>query len=189
MSEYKKNKDIFLQSIGNVKPLKKSNRNFKEINLSPIKTTKTVKAENKSNNITPKTKIPKTKIEDEVNKNNLNKESYLLKRKLRKGDVSIDRKVDFHGLSLEQAKRKFVKIIDECFYSNARCILFITGKGIKKSNYSTTHAKLFHGIIRENFQKWVLEKGVASKILSVTPAGFSHGGDGAFFVYLRKSKI
>jgi len=184
MSEYKKNKDIFLQSIGNVKPLKKSNRNFKEINLSSIKTTKVVKVEKLSNKITPK-----TKIENEVNKNNLNKESYLLKRKLRKGDVSIDRKVDFHGLSLEQAKRKFVKIIDECFYSNARCILFITGKGIKKSNHGTTHAKLFHGIIRENFQKWVLEKGVASKILSVTPAGFSHGGDGAFFVYLRKSKI
>ena len=184
MSEYKKNKDIFLQSIGNVKPLKKSNRNFKEINLSSIKKMKVVKAEKLSNKITPK-----TKIEKEVNKNNLNKESYLQKRKLRKGKVSIDRKVDFHGLSLEKAKRKFFKIIDECFYSNARCILFITGKGIKKSNYDTTHAKLFHVIIRENFQKWVLEKGVASKILSVTPAGFSHDGDGAFFVYLRKSKI
>ena len=102
MSEYKKNKDIFLQSIGNVKPLKKSNRNFKEINLSSIKKMKVVKAEKLSNKITPK-----TKIEKEVNKNNLNKESYLLKRKLRKGDVSIDRKVDFHGLSLEKAKRKF----------------------------------------------------------------------------------
>ena len=95
---------------------------------------------------------------------------------IKKGDIN------------EEAKKKFVKTIDECFYSNARCILFITGKGIKKYNHNTTHAKLFHGIIRENFQKWVFEKDVVSKILSVTPAGFSHGGDGAFFVYLRKSK-
>ena len=183
MSEYKKNKDIFLQSIGNVKPLKKSNRNLKEQNLSTIKETKVVKAKELSNKTTLK-----TKIEKEVNKNNLKIESYSLKRKLKKKNLLIDRKVDFHGLSLEKAKKKFVKTIDECFYSNARCILFITGKGIKKPNHVITDTKLFHGIIRENFQKWVFEKDVVSKILNVSPAGFSHGGDGAFFVYLRKNK-
>jgi DNA-nicking Smr family endonuclease len=37
--------------------------------------------------------------------------------------------------------------------------------------------------------RWIYEKEVASKILTVALAGASYGGDGAFFVYLRKNKI
>ena len=78
--------------------------------------------------------------------------------------------------------------IDRCFYSNERCILFITGKGMKKPIHEPREIKLFHGKIRENFQKWIFEKDVVSKILNVVPAGAAYGGDGAFFVYLRKNK-
>ena len=68
--------------------------------------------------------------------------------------------------------------------------MFITGKGLKKSNQAkeSLETKLFYGKIRENFLKWVYEKDVSTKILSVVPAGISYGGDGAFFVYLRKNK-
>ena len=59
---------------------------------------------------------------------------------------------------------------------------------MKKNIYNSNKIKLFHGKIRENFQTWIFEKEVSSKILKVTPAGFFHGGDGAFFVYLRKNK-
>ena len=68
--------------------------------------------------------------------------------------------------------------------------MIITGKGLKKSSQvkEALDTKLFHGKIRENFLKWVYEKDVSTKILSVVPAGISYGGDGAFFVYLRKQK-
>ena len=36
--------------------------------------------------------------------------------------------------------------------------------------------------------KWGNEEDVSSKILSVVSAGISYGGDGAFFVYLRKNR-
>ena len=66
--------------------------------------------------------------------------------------------------------------------------MFVTGKGIKKTNQDVTNKRLFYGMIRENFKQWIYERGVFSKILHVVPAGFSHGGDGACFVYLRKNK-
>ena len=40
--------------------------------------------------------------------------------------------------------------------------------------------------IREAFLKWVNQKEYAKYILSVNSASNEYGGDGAFFVYLRK---
>ena len=182
MSDKDKNKDFFLQSIGNVRPLKKSNKKFKEIKRLKIFKTKKKKV------LTDKTikTLPITTIENV--KKDLNIEKPSIQKKLKKGKIQIDKKVDFHGLSIDKAKNIFIKTIDHCFYSNNRCILFITGKGMRKTDDDSRQIKLFYGKIRENFQQWVFEKEVAQKILKVAPADFSYGGDGAFFVYLRKNK-
>ena len=183
MSENNKNKDVFLQSIGKVQPLRKSNKNFKKLNLSINRKVKEIKLADKSND-----SMQKIEVKTKIKKNNLKIESSSVLKKLNKGKIPIDKKIDFHGLSIEKAKSKFFNTINECFYSNKRCILFITGKGMKKINQDTADIKLFHGRIRENFKEWIFEKEAISKILNVAPAGFLHGGDGAFFVYLRKNK-
>ena len=181
MTDNKKNNDIFLKSIGKVVPLKK-NKNFKEIKKVIIKT------KNKTNE---ETKIKIVTNEKIINrKTNFQIESIPVEKKIKKGKILISKKIDLHGYSVNQARKKFFNEIEKCFYSNKRCILFITGKGLKKSSQAeeSLDTKLFHGKIRENFLKWVYEKDVSTKILSVVPAGISYGGDGAFFVYLRKQK-
>ena len=181
MTDNKKNDDIFLQSIGKVVPLKK-NKNFKKTKKVIIKTN------NKTNE---ETKIKIVTDEKTTKKNtNFQIESIPFEKKIRKGKILINKKIDLHGYSVNQARKKFFNEIEKCFYSNKRCILFITGKGLKKSSQAeeSLDTKLFHGKIRENFLKWVYEKDVSTKILSVVPAGISYGGDGAFFVYLRKQK-
>ena len=45
-----------------------------------------------------------------------------------------------------------------------------------------------YGKIRGDIFNWANQKEVISKILNISPAGAAHGGDGAFFVYLRKNK-
>tara|TARA_B100000315_G_scaffold113080_1_gene103718 strand:+ start:203 stop:757 length:555 start_codon:yes stop_codon:yes gene_type:complete len=183
MSDKNKNKDIFLQSIGDVQPLKRSNKKFKEVKL--------LKIENKKKERKPiKFKITPQPIKTKAINQPENVEIGLLStnKKLKRGKIKIDKKIDFHGLSVDKARKIFVRTIDKCFYSNKRSILFITGKGMKKINHDSGDIKLFHGKIRENFQKWILEKEVSGKILNVSPAGFFYGGDGAFFVYLRKNK-
>ena len=179
MTDNKKNDDIFLQSIGKVVPLKK-NKHFKQVKKVTIKT---------NNKISREIKI-------ETDEKTINKktdfqiESIPGEKKIKKGKILISKKIDLHGHSINQARKKFFNEIEKCFYSNKRCILFITGKGLKKSSQTeeSLDTKLFHGKIRENFLKWVYEKDVSTKILSVVPAGISYGGDGAFFVYLRKQK-
>ena len=102
--------------------------------------------------------------------------------------MKIDKKVDLHGFSLEEARLRFVETIERCFIANKRCILFITGKGINKKNTPQEENKLYYGKIRREFTNWINNKDVRSKILTVEQAGMSSGGDGAFFIYLRKNK-
>ena len=97
-------------------------------------------------------------------------------------------KIDFHGFSLEDAKTKFFETIDYCYYSNKRCILFITGKGAHKGEDENESPRLYRGKIRSHLLNWVNDRTVVTKILNAEQAGFSYGGDGAFFVYLRKNK-
>ena len=180
----KESKDIFLESIGGVKPLIKTNKNYKQITPITFKNTNN-KEETKK---TKQQNIVKPKPDIKSKKKILKIELGLVKKKFKKGNARVDKKIDFHGYSVEAARKVFLETIDDCFYSNKRCILYITGKGINKTNYDAPNIKLFHGKIRENFLKWIYEKEAISKILSVSPAGFSYGGDGAFFVYLRKNK-
>ena len=68
--------------------------------------------------------------------------------------------------------------------------MFVTGKGLFKTrdNNYKNNPKLYHGVIRAAFFDWVKSKRFSKHILSFGPASAEHGGDGAFYVYLRKNK-
>ena len=110
MSDDKKNNDFFLQSIGKVKPLKKNNKSFNELNPTHIKETIKPKKVEKTRNIKQTIAI---KVEN--NKKNYKIESASIEKKFKKGKILINKKVDFHGLSIEEAKIKFFWTIEECF--------------------------------------------------------------------------
>ena len=174
---------IFIKSVRGVKPIKKTDKVTKKIpktKLSLKKTTNTKIKEIKK--VYEKTKNPVPSKELKIEKNLINK-------KLKKGQILIDRKVDFHGHSLIEAKQLFLDTVSDCFIKNYRCVLFITGKGMRKKTADNfQNNKLYYSEIRNNFINWTSINKVQSKILNVQQAGPKYGGDGAFFVYLRKNK-
>ena len=179
----KDDNNIFLKSLAEVKPLKKNNKITKPI-PKPIEsnTPRTIIKETESDKIYEKTKIVTTQQKTTIQKSDINK-------KLKKNKIPINRKIDFHGCSIEKAKKIFFNTINDCFSKNFRCILFITGKGsIKKENNYSQDTMLYYGKIRNNFLNWINHNTVQSKILNVQQANTKSGGDGAFFVYLRKNK-
>ena len=179
----KDDNNIFLKSLAGVKPLKKNNKITKPI-PKPIEsnTPRTTIKEAESDKIYEKAKNVTTQQKIVIQKSDINK-------KLKKNKIPINRKIDFHGCSLEEAKKIFFNTINDCFSKNFRCILFITGKGsIKKENNYSQDTMLYYGKIRNNFLNWVNHNAVQSKILNVQQANAKTGGDGAFFVYLRKNK-
>jgi len=178
-----KNNNLFLSSIKGTKPIKKSDKIKRPIpkQRTPSETTTELGNKNKVPAVEIK-KIQKTVKEYKIENNKMNK-------KLKKGKVRANRTIDFHGHSINEAKNIFDNTINECFQSGFRCILFITGKGLKKDNKSDQKKDtLYKGKIREEFLYWAQEKKHSNKILNIQQAGIKHGGDGAFFVYLRKHK-
>ena len=179
----KDDNNIFLQSLPGVRPLKKNNKIIKLIpKLIKSRTPRTIIKERENDKIHEKANNVTTQQKTAIQKNDTNK-------KLKKNKIPINRKVDFHGYSLDEAKKIFFKTINDCFLNNLRCILFVTGKGsIKKENDYSQETKLYYGKIRNNFISWTAQSVVQSKILNVQQADIKNGGDGAFFVYLRKNK-
>ena len=180
----KKDKDAFLRSITGTKPIQKKDNIKKSI----------LKDENLyTENIKTKKIVIKNLVEPKIltigtEKNNNNKiEITKINKKLKKGKIPPNHKVDFHGMSLFEAEELLCNVIINCYNTNKRCILFVTGKGVnKKETDHRNETKLYYGKIRGAFTSWIRKPDIEKYILSVEQASMEYGADGAFFVYLRK---
>ena len=174
--------EVFFKQMKGVKPIKKNNRIKKE--------------EPKTNHKFGKKNIikPKKNITSNVGTIIKNSEFFLekidLKKRIKKRSFHIDKKIDFHGKSLLDSEQHFNDTVVESYNSGKRCLLFVTGKGLFKSKNleEGEKPKLYHGIIRSSFVEWARSKKFSRYILSFEQASIEHGGDGAFYVYLRKNK-
>ena len=176
------NNDVFLKQMKGVSPIKKNNRIKKEDPKTNYKSGK--------KNIVKKQEVITPNVNTVIKNSQFYLEKIDLKRGIKKGSFHIDKKIDFHGKSLLESEEQFNNTIIESYNSGQRCLLFVTGKGLFKSkNYEEGYKpKLYHGIIRASFVDWVRSKKFSKYILSFEQASIEHGGDGAFYVYLRKNK-
>ena len=174
--------DVFLKQMKGVSPIKKNNRIKKQV---PKKNYKTEKK-----NILKQKKIITPNLSTPIKNSEFSLEKIDLKKGIKKKSFHIDKKIDFHGKSLLESEDQFNNTIIESYNSGQRCLLFITGKGLFKSkNYEESDKpKLYHGIIRSSFVQWTKSQKFSKYILSFEQASIEHGGDGAFYVYLRKNK-
>tara|TARA_B100000029_G_scaffold266503_1_gene262436 strand:+ start:124 stop:660 length:537 start_codon:yes stop_codon:yes gene_type:complete len=174
------NDDLFLKHMRGVSPIKKNNRVKKE------------EPKNKKQFIKKITKKPNAEPPafDKVIKNSeFALEKIGLKKGIKKGSLRIDKKIDFHGKNLLESEEIFTSSILDNYNIGNRCLLFITGKGLKSNNIKNIdRPKLYHSVIRAAFLEWVKSKKFSKYILSFEQAFVEHGGGGAFYVYLRKKK-
>jgi DNA-nicking Smr family endonuclease len=104
---------------------------------------------------------------------------YNTDKKLKGGKIKIDKTVDFHGLGLDDALDLLLKTVGDGYANGLRNILFITGKG-RNSNGRET--------IKASMEKWFRHPSIVGKIIKYCQATKKDGGDGAFYVFLRRKK-
>ena len=120
-----KNEDAFLKSIAGAAPIKKNNTINRSVPI--IKNNKT-----DTKKFIEKKYIELTKTENKKNQSFFKLEKSKLNKKLKRGKIFINKKIDFHGLSVIEAQDLFFETVEDCYQANKRCILFITGKGVLK---------------------------------------------------------
>jgi DNA-nicking Smr family endonuclease len=98
------------------------------------------------------------------------------KKRLKQGDVKLDGSIDLHDLTLHQAHQKFMQFLSQHIAKKSRCLLVITGQGKPKGE----------GVIRKNFPLWCEDAVIKPFILNLQQAHIKHGGDGAFYLLLRR---
>ena len=107
--------------------------------------------------------------------------------KLKNGKLKPERTLDLHGYSYQKAFSEVVEFIKSAYKDKKRLILIITGKGSSSSSSESYFTESRRGILRQAFPNWLEIKGLRPLILTVMSAHYIHGGDGAYYVYLKKN--
>jgi len=97
--------------------------------------------------------------------------------KLRKGKLDIEGTLDLHGMTSDQAQGAVRRFIEASQAMGRRMVLVITGKG-------STHGG--DGVLRSALPQWLNSEPLRSKIVAFDFAQPRHGGQGAFYVYIKK---
>jgi len=114
-----------------------------------------------------------------------------LEKRMRRGAVEVDATLDLHGQTQTRAHDQLIRFLTIAEATGRRVILVITGKGAPKSDAdfdSDWRVAETRGVLRQMVPQWVREPPLADKVLSIRPAHMRHGGSGAFYVILRKSR-
>ena len=107
-------------------------------------------------------------------------------KKLKQGKIAVERIYDLHGLNQHQAYAALEKFIYKSYQEKCRCVLIITGKGKSIQKQENWFEKP-QGVLKEKLPQWLSTKNFAHIVLKTTKAHSKHGGDGAYYIYLRKN--
>ncbi len=105
-------------------------------------------------------------------------------KRLSRGSIVPDRTVDLHGYSLAMAHAVLEAEIGDAVSCGDRVILLVTGKP-PRADSERPHAR---GAIRASIADWLAGSRHASRIAAVRAAHPRHGGAGALYVILRRSR-
>jgi len=106
-------------------------------------------------------------------------------RKVRRGRIEIDGRIDLHGMTQIEARDTLRRYIGARAARGDRTILVITGKGAKTDN-DYIAAMTERGILRTMLPIWLSEPGLAHLVSGWSVAARGHGGEGAWYVRLRR---
>lgn len=104
-------------------------------------------------------------------------------RKMKRGKMVPEARLDLHGMTLEQAHPRLLGFIDASAARGLRLVLVITGKGRPGSNDNPIPTR--SGVLRRQVPHWLRP---LPAVLQVSEASRNHGGEGALYVYLRRRR-
>ena len=110
-----------------------------------------------------------------------------LKQRLQRGREEIDGTIDLHGMRQVEAHAALTRFILSRSARGDRTLLVITGKGLKKLGDDAA-VIVERGVLRAMLPIWLSEPKLAPLVAGWDTAAQGHGGDGAFYVRLRRER-
>jgi DNA-nicking Smr family endonuclease len=100
-----------------------------------------------------------------------------LMRRLRRGEIVVEGRLDLHRMTVEQARRAVVAFVAARRAAKERVVLIVHGKG--------EHSPGQLGILRGEIGAWLSDGPAAVHVACFATAQPEHGGSGAVYVALK----
>jgi DNA-nicking Smr family endonuclease len=101
---------------------------------------------------------------------------------LSRGRKEIDARLDLHGMTQTRAHRALSGFLQRAHREGLTFVLVITGKG-------RIGAESERGVLRRQVPQWLSLPEFRSLVVGFEEAHIGHGGEGALYVRIRRSKI
>lgn len=98
-------------------------------------------------------------------------------RRLRRGLMPIDARIDLHGLGVPEARAQIETFLATMRARHERCVLIIHGKGM--------HSPSRTSVLRGEITAWLSQSAASQHVAAFATADAHDGGEGATYVLLR----
>lgn len=106
--------------------------------------------------------------------------------RMNRGKLQPEARIDLHGMTLDRAHGALTRFVLSQHANGKRLILVITGKGKDRDEGGPIPTR--RGVLRHQVPQWLSTAPLSSAVLQVAQAHVSHGGGGAYYVYLRRQR-
>lgn len=107
-------------------------------------------------------------------------------RTMTRGKLEPEAKIDLHGMTLAEAHPELIRFLLNAQDRGVRLALVITGKGKKGLDDGPIPQR--QGVLRHQVPQWLRLPPLGPVVMQVTEAHLKHGGSGAYYVYLRRTR-
>ena len=99
------------------------------------------------------------------------------------------RSIDLHGYTLNEANKIIENFINKAFLENVNKLIVVTGKGLHSDNEKDPYVSKDLGILKYSVPEFITNNlALMNKIIEIKDAKIEDGGEGAFYIYLKKVK-
>ena len=101
----------------------------------------------------------------------------------------IEKSIDLHGYSLEEANQKITTYIEDCFIKGVKKINIITGKGLRSQNLNDPYQSNNLSILKYSVPNFIKNnENLMSKIISIDFEAVENPSVGSFDIFLKTKK-
>ena len=97
--------------------------------------------------------------------------------------------IDLHGFTLDEANKTIDRFINESYEKGINKVRIVTGKGLHSDNEKNPYISKDLSILRYSIPEYIKKNNDLMKlIIEFKEATIQDGGDGAFYIHLKKNK-
>ena len=101
----------------------------------------------------------------------------------------LEKTIDLHGYTLEEANKKIFEYIENCYLNNIVKINIITGKGLRSKNIDDPYQSNDLSILKYSVPNFIKNNSeLMSKILKIDFDSVNSTSRGNFDIFLKKKK-